>query len=59
MCGVNGDPARGILALDSNADALRLAMLCLVPTGLWAAAHLYLAARDITRDQERARSFPF
>lgn len=43
----------------SNADALRLAMLCLVPTGLWAATHLYLAARDITGDQERARSFPF
>jgi hypothetical protein len=43
----------------SNVDALRLAMLCLVPTGLWAAAHLYLAARDITKDQERARSFPF
>jgi MFS family permease len=41
----------------SNADALRLAMLCLVPTGFWAAAHLYLAARDIISDQERARSF--
>ena len=42
----------------SNADSLRLAMLCLVPTGLWAAAHLYLAARDIHKDQERARGFP-
>ena len=42
----------------SNADSLRLAMLCLVPTGLWAAAHLYLAARDILKDQERARGFP-
>jgi MFS family permease len=41
----------------SNADALRLAMLCLVPTGFWAAAHLYLAARDIISDQERARTF--
>jgi predicted MFS family arabinose efflux permease len=41
----------------SNADALRLAMLCLVPTGFWAAAHLYLAARDIIADQERARIF--
>ena len=38
----------------SNADSLRLAMLCLVPTGLWAAAHLYLSARDIIHDQERA-----
>jgi MFS family permease len=42
----------------SNADSLRLAMLCLVPTGLWASAHLYLAARDILKDQERARDYP-
>ncbi|HUL19795.1 MAG TPA: MFS transporter [Steroidobacteraceae bacterium] len=41
----------------SNADSLRLAMLCLVPTGLWATAHLVLAARDILRDQERARQY--
>ena len=41
----------------TNADSLRLAMLCLVPTGLWATAHLFLAARDILKDQERARSF--
>jgi MFS family permease len=41
----------------SDADALRLAMLCIVPTGLWAAAHLYLAARDILKDQERARDY--
>ncbi|HLQ08551.1 MAG TPA: MFS transporter [Steroidobacteraceae bacterium] len=43
----------------TNADSLRLAMLCLVPTGLWATAHLLLAARDIVKDQERARGFPF
>jgi hypothetical protein len=43
----------------SNVDSLRLAMLCLVPTGLWAAAHLFLAARDILKDQERARGFPY
>ncbi|MGH8132460.1 MAG: spinster family MFS transporter [Steroidobacteraceae bacterium] len=43
----------------SNTDALRLAMLCLVPTGLWATAHLFLAARDIVKDQERARGFPY
>jgi MFS family permease len=43
----------------SEADALRLAMLCIVPTGLWATAHLYLAARDIAEDQQRARAFPF
>ncbi len=38
----------------ANADSLRLAMLCLVPTGLWAALHLLLAARTIIPDQERA-----
>src|SRR5438270_806694 len=43
----------------TNADSLRLAMLCLVPTGLWATAHLFLAARDILKDQERARGFPY
>src|SRR5215469_559698 len=43
----------------SSADSLRLAMLCLVPTGFWATAHLYLAIRDITKDQQRARSFPY
>jgi hypothetical protein len=43
----------------SNAESLRLAMLCLVPTGLWATAHLYLSARDLEKDQLRARSFPF
>ncbi|HYB32194.1 MAG TPA: MFS transporter [Steroidobacteraceae bacterium] len=42
----------------SNAESLRLAMLCVVPTGLWATAHLLLAARDILKDQERARGYP-
>jgi len=41
----------------NDTDALRLAMLCIVPTGFWAAAHLYLAARDIIADQERARDY--
>lgn len=41
----------------SDTGALRLAMLCIVPTGFWAAAHLYLAARDIIADQERARTY--
>jgi predicted MFS family arabinose efflux permease len=43
----------------SNTDALRLAMLCLVPTGFWATAHLLLSARDILKDQERARASVF
>jgi MFS family permease len=42
----------------SNAESLRLAMLCVVPTGFWATAHLLLAARDIIKDQERARGYP-
>jgi hypothetical protein len=37
-----------------NADSLRLAMLCLVPTGLWATVHYFLATRDMLADQERA-----
>ena len=43
----------------SNAASLRLAMLCLVPTGLWATVHYFISARDIRKDQLRARSFPF
>jgi uncharacterized membrane protein YpjA len=43
----------------SNAESLRLAMLCLVPTGLWATVHYFISARDLERDQQRARSFPF
>ncbi|HLY53194.1 MAG TPA: MFS transporter [Steroidobacteraceae bacterium] len=42
----------------SDADALRLAMLCIVPTGLWATVHLFLAARDILKDEARAREYP-
>jgi hypothetical protein len=32
-------------------------MLCIVPTGLWATAHLVLAARGILEDEERARVY--
>lgn len=38
----------------TNAASLRLAMLCLVPTGLWATFHYFRAARDLVKDQERA-----
>jgi MFS family permease len=37
-----------------NAQSLRLALLCLVPTGLWATVHYFLAARNIIADQYRA-----
>jgi predicted MFS family arabinose efflux permease len=37
-----------------NAQSLRLALLCLVPTGLWATVHYFLAARNLIADQERA-----
>jgi predicted MFS family arabinose efflux permease len=43
----------------SDANSLRLAMLCLVPTGLWATLHYFLSARDLAKDQLRARSFPY
>jgi MFS family permease len=43
----------------NEVESLRLAMLCLVPTGLWATTHLLLSARDLEKDQLRARSFPF
>jgi uncharacterized membrane protein YpjA len=43
----------------SNAASLRLAMLCLVPTGLWATVHYFISARDLEKDQLRARTFPY
>jgi predicted MFS family arabinose efflux permease len=38
----------------SNAESLRLAMLCLAPTGFWATAHYFLATRNLLADQARA-----
>jgi hypothetical protein len=38
----------------ADAASLRLALLILAPTGFWATVHVYLAARTIVRDQERA-----
>jgi len=38
----------------ANGESLRLAMLCLVPTGLWSAWHYFVSARRIVEDQERA-----
>jgi MFS family permease len=38
----------------NTADSLRLAMLCLVPTGLWATLHYFLAVPRLVQDQERA-----
>jgi len=43
----------------NNVDSLRLAMLCLVPTGLWATLHYFLAAPAINQDEARARAFPY
>jgi hypothetical protein len=37
-----------------NGQSLRLAMLCLVPTGLWAAYHYFGATRCLIADQHRA-----
>jgi MFS family permease len=41
-----------------DAQSLRLALLCLVPTGLWATAHYFLATRHLLRDQARAIGCP-
>ena len=37
-----------------DASSLRLALLCLAPTGFWAALHYFAAARTIEADQIRA-----
>jgi predicted MFS family arabinose efflux permease len=37
-----------------DAQSLRLAMLCLVPTGFWAAWHYYRAARGVREDERLA-----
>ena len=42
----------------ANAESLRLAMLCLVPTGFWATFHYFWSARRIVADQERATGVP-
>ena len=39
---------------NANAASLRNALLCLAPTGLWAAFHFMWSARTVTADQERA-----
>ena len=38
----------------ADAESLRLAMLCLVPTGFWAAWHYWLSARDLLEDEQLA-----
>ena len=40
----------------ADAESLRLAMLCLVPTGFWAAWHYFLSARHILDDERRVAS---
>jgi MFS family permease len=42
----------------ANAESLRLAMLCLVPTGFWAAWHYFVSARHVLEDERRAASEP-
>jgi MFS family permease len=38
----------------TDAASLRSALLCLAPTGFWAAYHLWMASRTIVEDQKRA-----
>jgi MFS family permease len=42
----------------ASAESLRLAMLCLVPTGFWAAWHYFVSARHVLDDGRRAASEP-
>jgi hypothetical protein len=39
-----------------DAESLRLAMLCLVPTGFWAAGHYWWSARGVLEDERLAAS---
>ncbi len=41
----------------TDAESLRFGLLVLAPTGFWAAAHLYLAARTILTDQQTATRY--
>jgi hypothetical protein len=52
VVGLMSDWFAGVHATD--AASLRLALLVLAPTGLWAAYHLYLASKTIVADQQRA-----
>jgi MFS family permease len=45
---------RGAIA---DAASLRLALLILAPTGLWAVYHFYMAGRTIVADQENATGY--
>jgi MFS family permease len=38
----------------ANAASLRLALLCLAPTGFWSAFHLFWSTRRLRQEQERA-----
>ena len=39
---------------EPTAASLRLALLCLAPTGFWATAHYFWSIRDLRADEERA-----
>jgi MFS family permease len=41
-----------------TAESLRLALLCLVPTGFWASFHFFWSARDLLHDEQRATGMP-
>jgi predicted MFS family arabinose efflux permease len=38
----------------ANAESLRVALLCLAPTGFWSAFHLFWSTRSLRQEQERA-----
>jgi predicted MFS family arabinose efflux permease len=45
-------------ASGTTAESLRLALLCVAPTGFWATAHYFLSVKRLVCDQERATGVP-
>jgi len=42
----------------TDPEAVRLAMLCMAPTGFWATAHYFLSLKNLVADEERATGVP-
>jgi hypothetical protein len=57
LVGAISDHLAGVHGHVVDATSLRVALLCLAPTGFWAAFHLWLASRTIVEDQKRAAAY--
>ena len=55
LCGILSDVFAGTFGWSpSGAQSLRLALLCVAPTGFWATYHYFTCTRTMLKDQERA-----